>query len=58
MPTAVIVGAHDFICGPRWAAMLHEGIPGSRLTTLASSGHFGHIEEPNAFAEAVTWLLH
>jgi pimeloyl-ACP methyl ester carboxylesterase len=52
-PTAVIVGAHDFICGPRWAALLHAGIPGSQLTVLESSGHFGHVEQPAEFAAAV-----
>ena len=54
-PTVVITGAYDFICGPKWAAMLHDGIPGARLVTLANSGHFGHIEEPEAFAAALTW---
>ncbi|GAA2891028.1 hydrolase [Actinoplanes cyaneus] len=56
-PTVIIVGEHDFICGPRWAAMLHAGIPGSRLVTLRSSGHFGHVEQPVPFAEAVSALL-
>ncbi|WP_436533461.1 alpha/beta fold hydrolase [Actinoplanes sp. HUAS TT8] len=56
-PTVIVVGAHDFICGPRWAAMLHDGIAGSRLVELPSSGHFGHIEEPSAFADAVIALL-
>ncbi|BCY10637.1 alpha/beta fold hydrolase [Actinoplanes sp. L3-i22] len=57
VPTVIIVGEHDFICGPAWAAMLHAGIPGSRLVTLTSSGHFGHVEQPAEFAAAVTALL-
>ncbi|WP_250004544.1 alpha/beta fold hydrolase [Actinoplanes sp. M2I2] len=56
-PTVVIVGAHDFICGPGWAALLHDGIAGSRLVELKASGHFGHIEEPVAFADAAAGLL-
>jgi pimeloyl-ACP methyl ester carboxylesterase len=52
-PTLVITGRHDFICGPEWAGMLHTGIPGARLVILEDSGHFGHIEEPESFAEAV-----
>lgn len=56
-PTVVITGRHDFICGPVWAEMLHAGIPGSRLVILEDSGHFAQIEEPQAFLEAVTWLL-
>ncbi|MFK3978832.1 alpha/beta fold hydrolase [Micromonospora sp. NPDC050397] len=55
--TVVITGRHDFICGPVWAEGLHQGIPGSRLVVLEESGHFGQIEEPEAFVEAVTWLL-
>ncbi|MBG6064516.1 alpha/beta fold hydrolase [Micromonospora ureilytica] len=55
--TLVITGRHDFICGPVWSEMLHEGIPGSRLTILENSGHFGHLEEPTAFHEAVDWIL-
>jgi proline iminopeptidase len=54
--TLVLTGRHDFICGPVWARMLHEGIPGSRLVTLEHSGHFGQLEEPGAFVDAVRWL--
>ncbi|MEV4350019.1 alpha/beta hydrolase [Actinoplanes sp. NPDC049596] len=56
-PTVVIVGAHDFICGPRWAGLLHTGVKDSRLVELKASGHFGHLEEPGAFAAAATGLL-
>ncbi|GAA4590103.1 alpha/beta hydrolase [Planotetraspora phitsanulokensis] len=53
LPTLVLTGAHDFICGTRWASMLHEGIPGSRLTVLSESGHMGHLEQPELFTRAV-----
>jgi pimeloyl-ACP methyl ester carboxylesterase len=56
-PTAVITGRHDFICGPEWGKMLADGIPGARLTILERSGHFGHVEQPVEFAEAVTATL-
>ncbi|MFJ1767145.1 alpha/beta fold hydrolase [Amycolatopsis sp. NPDC088138] len=52
--TLVIVGRHDFICGPRWAEDLRTGIPGARLVVLERSGHFGHLEQPAEFARAVT----
>jgi pimeloyl-ACP methyl ester carboxylesterase len=52
-PTVVIVGRHDFICGPRYAVMLHQGIAGSRLHVLEHSGHLGHIEQPVEFSRAV-----
>ena len=53
-PTLVSTGRHDFICGLRWAQALFEGIPGSKLHVLDHSGHMGHLEEPEIFAEAVT----
>ncbi|MGO1052496.1 alpha/beta fold hydrolase [Crossiella sp. CA198] len=52
-PTLVLVGRHDFICGPRWARELAAGIPTAHLVLLEHSGHFGHLEEPVAFFGAV-----
>ncbi|MET8145472.1 alpha/beta hydrolase [Sphaerisporangium sp. NPDC005288] len=57
IPTLVVAGAHDFICGTRWARLLHDGIPGSRLTVLPDSGHMGHLEEPEAFTRAVAGFV-
>jgi pimeloyl-ACP methyl ester carboxylesterase len=54
VPALVIVGRLDPICGVRWAEELNKLIPGSQLVILPRSGHFGHVEEPEAFAEAVT----
>jgi proline iminopeptidase len=54
VPALVIVGRFDPICGMRWAEELHKLIPGSQLAILEHSGHFGHLEEPEAFARAVT----
>ncbi|MCX4406507.1 alpha/beta hydrolase [Streptomyces sp. NBC_01764] len=54
VPTLVVVGRHDVICGVRWAEELHRLIPGSELLILENSGHFGHLEEPEAFSPAVT----
>ncbi|MFG2374747.1 alpha/beta fold hydrolase [Streptomyces sp. NPDC048504] len=54
VPALVLVGRHDVICGVRWAQELHELIPGSELVIFENSGHFGHLEEPEAFAKAVT----
>ncbi|MEV4756113.1 alpha/beta hydrolase [Micromonospora sp. NPDC049559] len=53
LPTLILVGEHDFICGTRWARMLHDGIPGSRLVVLAESGHMGHIEQADLFVTEV-----
>lgn len=53
MPTLILVGEHDFICGPRWAAILHGIICDARLVCFDRSGHFAHIEQAPEFAEAV-----
>lgn len=52
-PALVIVGVHDFVCPPRFAYELDAGIPNTRLCELRRSGHFGHIEEAEAFTAAV-----
>jgi proline iminopeptidase len=52
-PTLVLAGRHDFICGVRWARALYGGIVGSELMVFDQSGHFAHLEQPEAFAEAV-----
>lgn len=57
VPTAVLVGRHDFICGPKWARMEHKGIKGSQLTVFEDSGHFAHLEQPADFARAVAAAL-
>ncbi|WP_062987594.1 alpha/beta fold hydrolase [Nocardia anaemiae] len=53
VPTLVIVGRFDVICGPRWGQELHDLIPDSRLAVLEHSGHMGHLEEPERFADSV-----
>ncbi|BBH69115.1 alpha/beta hydrolase [Actinoplanes sp. OR16] len=53
VPTLVIAGHYDVICGERWAREIHALVPGSRLTILPGSGHMGHLEEPAAFSAAV-----
>lgn len=57
IPALVIAGRHDPVCSVRWSLALHEGIPGSTLAIFEQSGHFAHIEEPQAFARAVAgWI--
>ena len=57
VPTLVIVGASDFVCSPAMARELASGIPGAEIVVLERSGHFGHVEEPDAFATAVNAFL-
>lgn len=51
--TLILVGRHDFICSPRWAGELHRGIAGAELVEFEGSGHFPHLEQPEAFTRAV-----
>jgi proline iminopeptidase len=56
-PTLILVGKDDFICPPSKAKIMHEGIPCSELVVFERSGHFTHVEEPEAFFDAVRgWL--
>jgi pimeloyl-ACP methyl ester carboxylesterase len=53
VPTLVIAGTYDVVCPLRYARVLQEGIPGARWCEFHASGHFAHIEEPDAFDAAV-----
>ncbi|MEU1532368.1 alpha/beta fold hydrolase [Streptomyces fagopyri] len=57
IPTLISVGRYDWICPVRWADEMHENIAGSRLTVFESSGHFVHLEEPEAFVRTVAGFL-
>jgi proline iminopeptidase len=56
-PVLVVVGEHDFICGPVWATALADAIPGSRLVEVPGVGHFPQYEAPDQFTTAIAgWL--
>ncbi|WP_307036680.1 alpha/beta fold hydrolase [Streptomyces canus] len=57
VPTLVLVGGDDFICGPRCARMMHQLLPDARLVILQETGHLGHIERPEKFTAAVRDFL-
>ena len=57
VPTLIVVGAHDFICGPRWGALLTQGIPDAQTVILEKSGHFAHVEQPAEFGSAVAQIV-
>lgn len=56
-PVLVIVGRHDFICGPKWSQKMVDALPNAQLVILEGSGHFGHIETPQEFSDAVTGFV-
>jgi proline iminopeptidase len=56
-PTLILVGKDDFVCPPSQAKIMHQAIPNSELTIFENSGHFTHVEEPEAFFDTVrAWL--
>lgn len=56
-PTLIIVGEHDFICGPVWNRAMSRAIPGSRYAEIAGVGHLPQYEAPEEFASIVdSWL--
>ena len=56
-PTLVIVGEHDWICGPYWNRVLADAISGSRLVEIPGVGHLPQYEAPAAFRAAIdAWL--
>ena len=56
-PTLIVVGEHDFICGPLWNRTLHAAIPGSTYVLIPGVGHIPHYEAPQQVASVVaSWL--
>jgi proline iminopeptidase len=53
VPTLVITGKRDWLFPEKYAKLTAQAIPGAQVTILEHSGHFGHLEEPAAFAKAV-----
>jgi len=53
VPTLVITGKYDFICGPACAQDISSGIKGSKKVVLEDCGHFSFVEQPDAFRGAV-----
>ena len=57
VPTLLIVGEHDFICGPAWNWPIADAIPGAVYAEIPGVGHFPQYEAPAAFRRVVLdWL--
>jgi proline iminopeptidase len=56
-PTLVVVGDDDMIAGPVCADAIVRELPEARLVTIADSGHFVYVEQPEAFRAALTDFL-
>jgi pimeloyl-ACP methyl ester carboxylesterase len=57
VPTLVIAGDEDAIIPESEARRMHEGIPGSRLETIAGAGHLSSFERPAAFNHLMSEFL-
>jgi sigma-B regulation protein RsbQ len=53
VPTLILQCAHDAIAPPEVGAYVHGNIPGSRLVTLAATGHCPQLSAPAETAAAI-----
>ena len=59
VPTLVVCGELDFICGPAHARTVASRIPGAELVVMPDCGHLPQYEEPESFRAAVLdWCDH
>jgi proline iminopeptidase len=57
VPTLVITGEEDFICGPACAADMEAAIPGAQKVLVGDAGHMVFMEQPRAFYDEVSTFL-
>jgi proline-specific peptidase len=57
VPTLVITGEEDFICGPACADEICASIPGASRVIVGDAGHMVFMEQPQAFHDAVSDFL-
>ena len=56
-PTLVLVGDDDLVAGPVCADAIESELRDVRRVTIADSGHFLYVEQPEAFRAALTDFL-
>lgn len=57
VPTLVITGEDDFICGPVCANEINAAIPGSRKVIVGDAGHMIFMEQPQVVHDEVADFL-
>ena len=56
-PVLLLVGEHDFICGPVWSRTVHEHVAGSTLHVIPDAGHMPQYEAPDTVRSLILeWL--
>jgi proline iminopeptidase len=57
IPVLVVVGEHDFICGPVWARAIADAAPRATYHEVADAGHMPQYEAPTEVRRVVLdWL--
>ena len=56
-PTLVVAGEHDRVAPPETLSAMAHAITGAQLLTLPGAGHLPHLEQPDAFDEALLHFL-
>ncbi len=57
VPTLVLECEQDAIAPREVGAYVHAAVPGSRLITLAATGHCPQLSAPEATAQAITTFV-
>jgi pimeloyl-ACP methyl ester carboxylesterase len=57
LPTRVLWGAHDPVLKVQWADRLHEHFSALRFDVQPDSGHFVHVECPDAAAGSIDYFF-
>ena len=57
VPTLVLWGAADKVVKIAYGRSYADAIRGARFETIEGAGHFPHIEQPDAFARAVSGFI-
>ena len=54
VPTLLVAGELDLVCGPAQAMPLERGIPNATLVVIPDCGHMPEVEAPTPFLESVS----
>jgi pimeloyl-ACP methyl ester carboxylesterase len=57
VPTLVLWGAADRVTELEYGRAYAAAIPDARFETIEGAGHFPHLEQPQAFARAVSGFI-
>jgi pimeloyl-ACP methyl ester carboxylesterase len=57
VPTLLLWGADDRIVSPDYGRQYAAAIPGARFEMIEGAGHYGYLEQPQAFADKIEAFL-